>query len=408
MDVFSATLSSAQALAYALSVVKSLTECHAALRYGRGYLCDEQANVGHLQEIITQLKHRSILDPYLRSLLQSINSTVHDLLLLVNQRKRLQLVILLVIRRTEVNESFALLERKKNTLILYLTTQNSITIASLRTGNLPRSTKNLEMASEVRVRTKSSNSVTTASLKTGNLPHSTQNLEMASEVRVRTKSSNSVTTASLKTGNLPHSTQDLEVASEVCVRTKSSFLTLTLLQDSTCGSESGAGEKETVHDPFHANSPGLLALKDSSTTPTFVTKANKASGRGRQKIFAPTCQEIEALYEENETDGNATQIIGVVDIVSSLRQKEHLDGMTKQKEDVLGKKRFLFSAKHNKAVQSAVQKIFVPQHQTSNITHEGNISEDHAHQDIGEDPNAWTKKETRSLFRRAKSSKAQR
>ena len=162
MDVFSATLCSAQALAYTLSVLKSLTECHVALKHGRGFLCDEQASVGHLQEIIAQLESRTSVDPYLRSLLQSINTTVHDLLLLVKQRKRLQLVILLVIRRTEVNESFALLERKKNTLNLYLTTQNSVAMASLKTGILPHSTQNPEMAHphqlsfEVSVRTLSS------------------------------------------------------------------------------------------------------------------------------------------------------------------------------------------------------------------------------------------------------------
>lgn len=146
MDVFSATLCSAQALAYALSVVKSLTECHLALRHGRGFLCDQQASVGHLQEILAQLKRRTRLDPSLRSLLESINTTVRDLLLLVKQRTRRQLLILLVIRRTEVNESFALLERKKSTLNLYLTTQNSFAIASLKTVILPHSTQDLEMA----------------------------------------------------------------------------------------------------------------------------------------------------------------------------------------------------------------------------------------------------------------------
>ena len=145
MDVFSATLCSAQALAYALSVIKSLTECHLALRHGCGFLCDQQASVGHLQEILTQLKDRTRLDPSLRSLLESINTTVHDLLLLVKQRKPHQLLVLLVIRRTEVNESFALLERKKSTLNLYLTTQTSFAIASLKTLILPHATKGLEM-----------------------------------------------------------------------------------------------------------------------------------------------------------------------------------------------------------------------------------------------------------------------
>ena len=146
MDVFSATLCSAQALAYALSVIKSVTECHLALRHGCGFLCDQQASVGHLQDILTQLENQKTSDPSLISLLESINTTVHDLLLLVKQRKRRQLLILLVIRRTEVNESFALLERKKSTLNLYLATQASFAIASLKRVILPHSTQNLEMA----------------------------------------------------------------------------------------------------------------------------------------------------------------------------------------------------------------------------------------------------------------------
>ena len=146
MDLFSATICGAQALAYALSVIKSVTECHLALRHGCGFLSDQQASVGHLQEILTQLKTRKRIGPSLRSLLESINTTVHELLSLVKQRKRRQLLILLVIRRTELNESFALLERKKSTLNLYLTTQTSFAIASLKTLILPHSTKVLEMA----------------------------------------------------------------------------------------------------------------------------------------------------------------------------------------------------------------------------------------------------------------------
>ena len=146
MDVFSATLCSAQALAYALSVIKSLIECHLALRHGCDFLCDQQASVGHLLEVLIQLKHRTRLDPPLKSLLESIDTTVRDILLLVKQRKRRQLLILLVIRRTEVNESFALLERKKSTLNLYLTTENSFAIASLKTVILRHSTRDLEMA----------------------------------------------------------------------------------------------------------------------------------------------------------------------------------------------------------------------------------------------------------------------
>lgn len=192
-------------------------------------------------------------------------------------------------------------------------------------------------------------------------------------------------------------TQNLEMAHphpisfKVCVRPLSSFLALIQSQESAFGSEeSEMSEKEPVHDPVRAKSSALPARKipsSSSTIPTFVTMGNRASGTGHQTIFAPTCQDIDARHEENITDGNATQYIGKVEIVPSLSQKEGLGGMTKQEENAHGKKRFLYFTRSNKAVQNAIQSIFVPQTQTSNITHEQNISEDDAHQYIGNDPN---------------------
>ena len=133
MDVFSAFVCSAQAFQYALSIVKSLFELRNALKVGGGYLRDEQAGVIHLREIIIQLipKDKTRLDPDFESHLKSIDIAVSSLLRLLQQQKRLQVVILLVIRRAEVRESFAVLERKKATLNLYLTAQNTAAIASL-------------------------------------------------------------------------------------------------------------------------------------------------------------------------------------------------------------------------------------------------------------------------------------
>jgi len=148
MEGFSAFVCSAQALTYALSVVKSLTELRNALKYGRGYLRDEQAGVIHLQEIVIQLipKDATRLDPGFESLLESISTTVNSLLRLFKQQSRLQVAVLLVIRRAEVHDSFALLERKKNTLNLYLTAQNSAAIASLKTGAISRTTRSSSMS----------------------------------------------------------------------------------------------------------------------------------------------------------------------------------------------------------------------------------------------------------------------
>ena len=132
MDVFSAFVCSAQAFQYALSIVKSLSELRNALKFGGGYLRDEQAGVIHLREIILQfIKEKTRLDPGFEYLLKSIDTAVSRLLRLLQQQTRLQVVILLVIRRAEICESFAVLERKKATLNLYLTAQNTAAIASL-------------------------------------------------------------------------------------------------------------------------------------------------------------------------------------------------------------------------------------------------------------------------------------
>lgn len=147
MDAFSAVICGAQALGYALSAVKSFAQLRTALKYGRDFLRDEQANVVHLQEIVVQLipKDQTRRDRGLDPLLQSISTTLDSLLALFKQQKRRQLVSLLVVRRAEVNESFALLERKKNTLILYLTARNSATIDSFKTGVFSQSTDLPEM-----------------------------------------------------------------------------------------------------------------------------------------------------------------------------------------------------------------------------------------------------------------------
>ena len=148
MDGFSAFVCCAQAFQYALSVVKSLSELRDALKYGGGYLLDEQAGVVHLREIIIQLipKDKTRLDPGFETHLKSISNAVSHLLRLLQQQSRLQVAVLLVIRRAEVHDSFAVLERKKSTLNLYLTAQNTAAIASLTTSVLSGTTPSTIMS----------------------------------------------------------------------------------------------------------------------------------------------------------------------------------------------------------------------------------------------------------------------
>ena len=155
MDGFTVFVSAAQALSYAVSVSKRLHELRRVLKYGGSFVRNEEDNVCQLQEIIVRLipKDETRFDASLDLLLQSISATIDGLLALFKQQTRLHLAVLLIIRRVEVNESFASLERKKNTLILYLTTQNYLaaqthsTILSLGTEKLSRPTESVEMAS---------------------------------------------------------------------------------------------------------------------------------------------------------------------------------------------------------------------------------------------------------------------
>ena len=148
MEGFAAFISTTQAVAYTLAVAKGLAELRNALKHGRCFLHDEKTSVGHLQEIITRLvpEEKTDVDQGLYHLLQSINITVVSLLHLFKQQKRRHLIYTLVVRRTEVNDSFASLERKKNTLILHLTAQNSAAISSLKASSLAQFTRVCEMS----------------------------------------------------------------------------------------------------------------------------------------------------------------------------------------------------------------------------------------------------------------------
>ena len=150
MDGFTAFVSSAQAISYTFSIAKSLSELRNVLKHGRNFLRNERATVTHLQEIIGQLRpaDEAAADPNFKLILSSIDSTVERLLTLFKQQKLHQITILLTFHRTQIDESFATLERQKSTLILLLTAQTSTGIASLRTHNLPHSTQPFNMSEQ--------------------------------------------------------------------------------------------------------------------------------------------------------------------------------------------------------------------------------------------------------------------
>ena len=133
MDGFSAVVSTMQAASYAVDIIKSLVELRNVLKHGRRYLRNEQASIRQLHTIVSELSaDDAVPSSDLGLLLEAISDSVNRLLTLLRRQRKHQIVVLLVLRRTEINDSFASLERQKNTLILQLTAQNSIAVASLR------------------------------------------------------------------------------------------------------------------------------------------------------------------------------------------------------------------------------------------------------------------------------------
>ena len=201
------------------------------------------------------------------------------------------------------------------------------------------------------------------------------------------------------------------------------MLALTLLQDSAYGSNSEADEKEHVNSPIDADQSTPIFLTSENlasdtahqalyattredidvrhagvethgnarhdslaqgphsstfTAPRYVTINNLASGMAHQTLYAATSPKIDVRHEENESTGKAHQFIGILESVPSRPQKRGLDDRKN------GNKKFY--SKGNKAMINAVQKIFAPEQQTTDMIHKGNKSNDDATQLIGKDP----------------------
>lgn len=133
MAELAALVSAGQLLDYSLDIVKSLAKLQTALKTGHSFLADEQASISQLKQFISGsfCPNGTIADSGFAPLLESIKTTVDRLLDLLEVKTRRRLVSILVLRRTELNEAFAALERKKSSLILQFAAQNSTALASL-------------------------------------------------------------------------------------------------------------------------------------------------------------------------------------------------------------------------------------------------------------------------------------
>ncbi|KAI9712198.1 MAG: hypothetical protein M1812_006932 [Candelaria pacifica] len=327
MDGFSAFVCSAQALQYVLSVVRSLSELRNAMKHGGGYLRDEQAGVIHLQEIIIQLipKDKTRLDVGFESHLASISTAVTRLLRLLQQTKRLQIAVLLVIRRAEVHDSFALLERKKTTLNLYLTAQNTAAITAFTTSASFGKTPPVIMS-----------------------PHSHSPSE--------------------------DSTYDSQPSS--------------LVQSDHGGPQPGEipSHQGYLHRQRSESGIGPMRLDqeqssqqqhESSGTPDRRYHGNAASLHARQDIYnLPFGKAVKISHENNTSDDYALQKIGQ----SSSGRKS-----TSLFKSAVARMVGTFTTKENKARNGAEQILYAPDHPGMNTTYDGNASSSGAVQNLGMD-----------------------
>lgn len=112
-----------------------------------------------------------------------------------------------------------------------------------------------------------------------------------------------------------------------------------------------------------------------TTTTSFSTKGNKASGRGQQIIFAPAYQGVDVRHKKNSVEGDGIQRIGL----------PNTDPSVSHEEDVVGIANLTFSTRFNHVKQRAVQRIFAPSRGT-NSTHDGNVADCYADQILGLNP----------------------
>ncbi|KAL6715529.1 hypothetical protein ACLMJK_006490 [Lecanora helva] len=326
MDGFSASVTVVQAADFALSVVKGLYELRNALKHGSGFLHDEQAGIEHLREIIIQLlpKDRATLDPDLASQLESIRLAVNRLLRLLQQHRRLQIAILLVIRRAEVYDSFALLERKKATLNLYLSIQNNVALSSLVKKPLSTITMPTDRSRRFRASFQDSGYDSQSSAS----DHSCHDTHQAMKERApQVYSDQQLPQAGLlPVGTEQQWSQQQEHGASATRdfryhKNAVSKHGTQVIHTHIDGRVMKEAHEYNTSDNYASQEIGRLSSGRKSTSSlkqtatrlkgAFWTKGNKASNGAKQCLYRPDESNTTASYEENVADTGGMQSLGV-------------------------------------------------------------------------------------------------
>ena len=139
MELAAAAATIGQTAGYALSLISSLQNLHDAMKNGRRLFQDEYLSTGHLLNILKENKYTHTC--YLQHLLLSIEESAQRLALLFKKDGRAQVALILLLRRKEIDEAFASLERKKSVLILYFTVEITNTITEIQGKTMDNSSK---------------------------------------------------------------------------------------------------------------------------------------------------------------------------------------------------------------------------------------------------------------------------
>ncbi|KAL9041248.1 MAG: hypothetical protein Q9214_004173, partial [Letrouitia sp. 1 TL-2023] len=257
--------------------------------------------------------------------LKSISAAVSRLLRLFQQQTRLQVAVLLVIRQAEVHDYFALLERKKATLNLYLTAQNTAAIASLTTSALSGTPSSTIMSSH---------------------PHSS-----SADPAYGSQPSSSVQSSHYR----PQGREILSLPEPLHPQHSESGLIPSSLDQQQ----------------------SLRQQHESSATPDLEYTGNMQSRNGRQDIYkSPFGEGLKTSHKNNESANYAFQEIGNL----SSGRESTFPFMTRTK-----KIRGAFFTEGNKADNGAVQRLFASNDANVNAAYVANISDTGGMQNLGMD-----------------------
>ena len=143
MDPVSAGVAVVQAAGYCSALISNLVELCQVLQHGMKSWREYCSSINNLKSIIATISERSagLVSEPLRNIIFTLNTTICRLLALLNRTSRLRITFVLLVKREDINKHFTTLERQKSTLLLYITTETSLTIRTMAKKRSSKSKK---------------------------------------------------------------------------------------------------------------------------------------------------------------------------------------------------------------------------------------------------------------------------